>query len=185
MRAFFRSSPRSLIEAARIDGATSFGVLWRVLLPQARPALMTLVHARLRLHLERVPARARADPGHRASRPPRSASRYFAGAARAGDPTKVAAAAVLVALPILVVYRLPAAALRPRHARGRDQGVRGSEPLSGGRAGRRATTAARSARARCSSPGWTPTASAPRRSAREHPRARRSARRRSRRRATG
>jgi hypothetical protein len=29
---------------------------------------------------------------------------FFAGAARAGDPTKVAAAAVLVALPILVVY---------------------------------------------------------------------------------
>ena len=35
MRAFFRSTPRSLIEAARIDGASSFGVLWRVLLPQA------------------------------------------------------------------------------------------------------------------------------------------------------
>ena len=42
MRAFFRSTPRSLIEAARIDGATSFGVLWRVLLPQAWPAVLTL-----------------------------------------------------------------------------------------------------------------------------------------------
>ena len=42
MRAFIRSTPRSLIEAARIDGATSFGVLWRVLLPQARPAVMTM-----------------------------------------------------------------------------------------------------------------------------------------------
>ena len=29
---------------------------------------------------------------------------FFAGAVRAGDPTKVAAAAVLVAAPILVVY---------------------------------------------------------------------------------
>jgi raffinose/stachyose/melibiose transport system permease protein len=29
---------------------------------------------------------------------------YFAGAARAGDPTKVAAASVLVAAPVLVVY---------------------------------------------------------------------------------
>ena len=29
---------------------------------------------------------------------------FFAGASRAGDPTKVAAAAVLVALPIVLVY---------------------------------------------------------------------------------
>src|SRR5438093_10660365 len=36
MRAFFRSTPRSLIEAARIDGASSFGVLRSILLPQAR-----------------------------------------------------------------------------------------------------------------------------------------------------
>ena len=42
MRAFFRSVPRSLIEAARIDGATSFGVLWRVLVPQAMPAVLTM-----------------------------------------------------------------------------------------------------------------------------------------------
>ena len=44
MRAFFRSVPRSLIEAARIDGATSFGVLWRVLVPQAMPAVLTMTN---------------------------------------------------------------------------------------------------------------------------------------------
>ena len=33
MRAFFRSTPRSLIEAARIDCANSWSVLWRVLVP--------------------------------------------------------------------------------------------------------------------------------------------------------
>ena len=65
MRAFFRSVPRSLIEAARIDGATSFGVLWRVLLPQAMPAVMTMSRARLHLHVERVPARARPRLGQR------------------------------------------------------------------------------------------------------------------------
>jgi raffinose/stachyose/melibiose transport system permease protein len=37
MRAFFLSSPRSLLEAARIDGASSWTALWRVLLPTARP----------------------------------------------------------------------------------------------------------------------------------------------------
>jgi raffinose/stachyose/melibiose transport system permease protein len=42
MRAYFRSVPRSLVEAARIDGASSWLVLWRVLLPLARPAVLTM-----------------------------------------------------------------------------------------------------------------------------------------------
>ena len=43
MRAFFRTVPRSLIEAARIDGASTWFILWRVLLPLARPAVLTMV----------------------------------------------------------------------------------------------------------------------------------------------
>jgi raffinose/stachyose/melibiose transport system permease protein len=42
MRAFFRSVPRSLVEAARIDGASSWFTLWRVLMPIARPAVLTM-----------------------------------------------------------------------------------------------------------------------------------------------
>ena len=42
MRAYFRSVPRSLVEAARIDGASSWFTLWRVLLPLARPAVLTM-----------------------------------------------------------------------------------------------------------------------------------------------
>jgi raffinose/stachyose/melibiose transport system permease protein len=43
MRAFFRSVPRSLVEAARLDGSSSWSTLWRVLLPAARPAVLTMV----------------------------------------------------------------------------------------------------------------------------------------------
>jgi raffinose/stachyose/melibiose transport system permease protein len=43
MRAFFRTVPRSLVEAARIDGASSWFALWRVVLPPARPAVLTMV----------------------------------------------------------------------------------------------------------------------------------------------
>ena len=43
MRAYFRSVPRQLIDAAALDGAGSLRVLWKVLLPGARPALLTLV----------------------------------------------------------------------------------------------------------------------------------------------
>ena len=43
MRAFFRSVPRTLVEAARLDGSSSWGTLWRVVLPLARPAVLTMV----------------------------------------------------------------------------------------------------------------------------------------------
>jgi raffinose/stachyose/melibiose transport system permease protein len=103
MRAFFRSSPRSLIEAARMDGASSFGVLRMVLLPQARPAITTLCalvfvytwnEFLLALVLIQDPSRYTAPLG----------LSFFAGTARAGDPTAVAAAAILVTLPIILVY---------------------------------------------------------------------------------
>lgn len=39
MRQFLVSIPTELIEAARIDGSSEFGIYWRVVLPLARPAL--------------------------------------------------------------------------------------------------------------------------------------------------
>ncbi|MFZ5869394.1 MAG: carbohydrate ABC transporter permease [Actinomycetota bacterium] len=43
MKNFFESIPRSVEEAARIDGAGVFRTYWSVVLPMARPALITLV----------------------------------------------------------------------------------------------------------------------------------------------
>ncbi len=42
MRAYFRAAPQSLVDAARIDGASSWAVLWRVLAPIGKPAILTL-----------------------------------------------------------------------------------------------------------------------------------------------
>ena len=42
LRAFFREIPGELEEAATLDGCSSFGFFWRVLLPMARPALGTV-----------------------------------------------------------------------------------------------------------------------------------------------
>jgi raffinose/stachyose/melibiose transport system permease protein len=42
MRAFFRGAPRELIEAARVDGASTWRIFASVLLPLALPALLTL-----------------------------------------------------------------------------------------------------------------------------------------------
>ena len=42
MKQFFESLPRELEEAARIDGAGTFRTFWEVILPLARPGLITL-----------------------------------------------------------------------------------------------------------------------------------------------
>ena len=42
LRQFFMSIPRELEEAARIDGANTVQVLWYVILPLSKPALMTI-----------------------------------------------------------------------------------------------------------------------------------------------
>ncbi|MGV1004177.1 MAG: carbohydrate ABC transporter permease [Candidatus Nanopelagicales bacterium] len=43
MKNFFESIPVAVEEAARIDGAGTFRTFWSIVLPMARPALMTLV----------------------------------------------------------------------------------------------------------------------------------------------
>ena len=40
---FFRTLPTEILEAALIDGASPFGVLWRVVIPLSAPALVTLL----------------------------------------------------------------------------------------------------------------------------------------------
>jgi raffinose/stachyose/melibiose transport system permease protein len=103
MRAFFRSTPIALVEASRLDGASSLATLWRVLLPQAKPALTTLVvlvfmwtwnEFLLALVMIQSDSLRTAPLG----------LAIFAGTNRYTAPTLTAAAAVLVALPIVVVY---------------------------------------------------------------------------------
>ena len=43
MRASFLAAPRSLLEAARIDGASTWQVLWRIMVPFAWPSILTLL----------------------------------------------------------------------------------------------------------------------------------------------
>ncbi len=103
MRAFFRSTPGSLVEASRLDGASSFSTLWRVLLPQARPALTTLiVLVFMWTWNEFLLALVMIQSDELRTAPLGLA--LFAGANRSQDPTLTAAAAVLVALPIVIVY---------------------------------------------------------------------------------
>lgn len=42
MRAAFSGIPKELAEAARIDGLSEMGIFWRIMLPQVKPAVITL-----------------------------------------------------------------------------------------------------------------------------------------------
>ena len=103
MRATFKAIPISLSEAAMIEGASRWTILIKILLPQTIPALLTLTVLlfmwtwnEFLLALIMIQ-----DEGMRTA--PLALS-YFAGNKRYGDPAITAAAAVLVALPVLIVY---------------------------------------------------------------------------------
>jgi ABC-type glycerol-3-phosphate transport system permease component len=42
LRQFFASIPRDLDDAARIDGSSTWGILWHIILPLSKPALATV-----------------------------------------------------------------------------------------------------------------------------------------------
>ncbi|GAA1684673.1 carbohydrate ABC transporter permease [Fodinicola feengrottensis] len=102
MRAFFRGSHGSLVEAARIDGANSWTTLWRVLVPAGRPAITTMVVITFMwtwneflLALVMVTSDSlRTVP----------LGLVFFQGQHSSDFSLLAAAAVLVALPVVVVY---------------------------------------------------------------------------------
>jgi raffinose/stachyose/melibiose transport system permease protein len=105
MRAFFRSAPRPIIESARVDGAGHFRTLVAILVPQATPAILTLsVLLFMYTWNEFLLALVMNPRGTLLTAP--LALTFFAGSQRTTDQTVVAAAAVLVALPVVIAYAL-------------------------------------------------------------------------------
>lgn len=104
MRAAFGDDTRTLIEAARIDGANSWTTLWRVLVPTVSPAIVTLLvlffmwswnEFLLALVLAGAPSLQTAPAG----------IGLFLGE-HVSDLRGLAAAAVIMSIPALVVYVL-------------------------------------------------------------------------------
>ena len=127
MKQFFESIPVSVEEAARIDGASTFRIFWSVVLPMARPALLTLTILSFQgswnelPHFIVVPAEPGAEHPHHRGRLTRLRP------ARLGQPvpaqTRGDPAHDHPRGP--GVLRLPAA-LRPRRHIRRDQGLAGA-----------------------------------------------------------
>jgi len=104
MRAHFLSTPRSLIEAARLDGARSWRILWSVLIPSAKPTITTMMvlffiwswnEFLLALVLTQDPSVQTAPAG----------LGLFIGQ-HTTDSAGLAAAAIIMTVPALVVYVL-------------------------------------------------------------------------------
>jgi raffinose/stachyose/melibiose transport system permease protein len=102
MRAFFLSTPRSLVEAARIDGASSWTTLWRVLVPFGRPAILTMmVLVFMWTWNEFLLALVMVSSEDLRTAPLGLA--FFQGQ-HTSDLTLLAAGAVIVATPVVIVY---------------------------------------------------------------------------------
>ena len=104
MRTTYSNIPKSLNEAARVDGSTHWGALWRVYVPISGSGIATL-GTLLFLYTwnEFLMALVLVPQNPDVQTAPLALS-FFAGSTRNFDPGVTAAAAVLVALPILIFY---------------------------------------------------------------------------------
>lgn len=106
---FFRSLPRALYEAAVIDGCGEFAAFWRVLLPLARPGLVTVAIFQFigvwkEYFFAFMLASGDVDGGARTL--PLGLANLSITAQYRSDYGMLFAGIVLVTLPILVVYLL-------------------------------------------------------------------------------
>jgi ABC-type glycerol-3-phosphate transport system permease component len=104
MRTFFTGVPFEIIEAARIDGASRFQTFRLVLMPIAGPALATLATIVFLFTWNEFLLALILVPENQAVQTAPLALSFFSGTDRASNPSVTAAAAVLVALPILIAY---------------------------------------------------------------------------------
>ncbi|MET8335168.1 carbohydrate ABC transporter permease [Streptosporangium canum] len=105
MKQFFESIPVSVEEAARIDGAGVFRTFWSVVLPMARPALITLTIISFQGTWNEFPHTLVAVQDPSLFTLPRGLADLVSGSLGAGTryPLKLSAA-VLATIPVAVVF---------------------------------------------------------------------------------
>ncbi|WP_308167659.1 carbohydrate ABC transporter permease [Catellatospora tritici] len=105
MRQFFRTVPPSIEEAARIDGAGTFRIFWSVVLPMARPALITLTILSFQSSWNEFPHTLVAVQNPQLYTLPRGVANLVTGALGAGTqyPLKLGAA-LLATIPVAVIF---------------------------------------------------------------------------------
>ncbi|GHD49573.1 carbohydrate ABC transporter permease [Mycetocola manganoxydans] len=102
MRAYFRSASGAMMDAARLDGAGTMRILWQVLVPNARPAITTLVLLVFLWTWNEFLIPLVMSPNGSVRTAPLGLA-FFQGQYTQGTAL-LAAGAVMVALPVVVLY---------------------------------------------------------------------------------
>jgi raffinose/stachyose/melibiose transport system permease protein len=103
MRTFFRGVPPTILDAARVDGANSLTMFTRVLLPTAKPAILTMMVLFFMFSWNDflLPlVMLVGSPSHWTA--PLGLANFQG--RYSSDIPDLAAAAILVALPVMVIY---------------------------------------------------------------------------------
>jgi multiple sugar transport system permease protein len=105
MKQFFESIPESLEEAARMDGAGVFRTYWSVILPLARPALITLTILSFQGSWNEFPATLVSVSSPDLYTLPRGLAQLVSGSLGAGTqyPLKLGAA-LLTLIPVTIIF---------------------------------------------------------------------------------
>jgi multiple sugar transport system permease protein len=107
MKQFFESIPISVEEAARIDGAGAFRTFWSVVLPMARPALITLTIISFQGTWNEFPHSLVAVQSPELFTLPRGLADLVTGSLGKGNqyPLKLGAA-VLATIPVAIIFMI-------------------------------------------------------------------------------
>ncbi len=105
MKNFFESIPASVEEAARMDGAGTFRVYWSIVLPMARPALVTIVILSFQGSWNELSHFIVASQDPQLVTLTKGVAQLASGALSAGTqyPLKLAAAAIMT-IPVAVLF---------------------------------------------------------------------------------
>ncbi|MBM9433784.1 carbohydrate ABC transporter permease [Flaviflexus equikiangi] len=102
MRAYFRNVSPSIVDAARMDGASEWQVLWKVLIPMGRPAIVTQIMITFMWTWNDFLIPLVMSPTGKFRTAPMSLA--FFETNHTSSAVLMAAAAVLVAAPMIILY---------------------------------------------------------------------------------
>src|SRR5699024_6193339 len=102
MRSYFRTAPRSVIVAARLDGGSARRVLWQILVPIGRPAIVTMTVLVFMWTWNEFLIPLVMSPNATFRTAPLALA-FFQGQ-HVQATSLLTAAAVIVALPVVIVY---------------------------------------------------------------------------------
>jgi multiple sugar transport system permease protein len=106
MRQFFMTVPDDLIDAARMDGMSEYGIIWKVMLPTAIPALMAFAIFSIVAHWNDYFWPRIVITGNRDLFTPPLGLREFKGDADGDNYGPMMATAVVIVTPLIVIFML-------------------------------------------------------------------------------